>query len=86
MMPICPRSLRACVIAGERLRAESDDVLTDTQIDGITAFGTSTMTIRTATPVRPGRHENTATALRLLINETFERQAVCRAKRHLRGA
>jgi len=33
------------------------------------------MTIRTATRVRPGRHESTAAALRLLINETFERQS-----------
>jgi hypothetical protein len=49
--------------------------LTDTEIEGITAFGTTTMTVRTATRVRPGCHENTAAALRLLINETFARQA-----------
>jgi small conductance mechanosensitive channel len=61
--------------ASERLRAENRDVLADTQIDGITAFGSSSMTVRTSTRVRPGRHEPTAAALRLLINETFDRQA-----------
>ena len=61
--------------ASERLRAESRDVLHETEIEGITAFGSSSMTIRTATRVRAGRHESTAAALRLLINETFERQS-----------
>jgi moderate conductance mechanosensitive channel len=58
--------------AGERLRAQSRDVLAETKIDGITAFGSSAMTIRTSTRVRPGHHEAIAAALRLLINETFE--------------
>jgi small conductance mechanosensitive channel len=61
--------------ASERLRALCRDVLTDTQIDGITAFGSSSMTIRTSTRVRPGRQESTAAALRLLINETFDGQS-----------
>ena len=58
--------------AGERLRAQSRDVLAETKIDGITAFGSSAMTIRTSTRVRPGHHEAIAATLRLLINETFE--------------
>jgi small-conductance mechanosensitive channel len=58
--------------AGQRLRAEHRDVLADTTIEGITAFGPSAMTIRTATRVRPGHHEAIAAALRLFINETFE--------------
>jgi moderate conductance mechanosensitive channel len=62
--------------ASDRLRTESRDVLTETQIDGISAFGASTMTIRTATRVRAGHHEAVAAALRLFINETFDRQAV----------
>ena len=61
--------------AGQRLRAEHRDVLADTQIDGILAFGPSAMTIRTSTRVRPGHHEAIATALRLFINETFEAQS-----------
>jgi small conductance mechanosensitive channel len=61
--------------AGAHLRKQSHDVLNDLQIDGITAFSASTMTVRTSTRVRPGRQEHTAAALRLLINETFERRA-----------
>lgn len=60
---------------GERLRAETPDVLADTTIDGITAFGKDTMTVRTSTRVGPGRHEAVAAAMRLLIKETFDRQA-----------
>ena len=70
-----PRVFAALRQASERLRRESRDVLNDTQIDGITAFGASSMTLRTSTRVRPGRHESTAAALRMLINETFDRQA-----------
>ena len=71
--------------ASERLRSESRDVLSETQIDGITAFGASSMTIRTSTRVRPGQHEPTAAALRLLINETFDRQAGGAARKTLIG-
>jgi len=60
--------------AGTRLRAESRDVIDDTRIDGITAFGASTMTVRTSTRVLPGRHETVAAAMRLLIKETMNRQ------------
>ncbi len=61
--------------AGARLRRESPDVLADVEIDGITAFGGSTMTVRTSTRVRAGRHEATAAALRFLIKQTFDRRA-----------
>ncbi len=61
--------------AGTRLRAESREVLDEMRIDGITAFGASTMTVRTSTRVVPGRHESVAAALRLLIKETTHRQA-----------
>ena len=61
--------------AGTRLRAETRDVLEDTRIDGITAFGATTMTVRTSTRVLPGRHETVAAAMRLLIKETMHRQA-----------
>ena len=60
--------------AGQRLRAEHPDVLADTEIDGITQFGPSSMTVRTSTRVRPGRHEAVAASLRYLINDTFDRQ------------
>lgn len=61
--------------AGDRVRAESPDILADTQIDGITAFGPLTMTVRTTTRVKAGRHEAAAAALRLAIKEAFDRQA-----------
>ena len=79
------RVLAALRQASERLRRESRDVLDDTEIDGITAFGASSMTIRTSTRVRPGRHESTAAALRLLINETFERETEGGARKTLIG-
>jgi len=59
--------------AGTRLRAESRDVLDDMRIDGIIAFGATTMTVRTSTRVVPGRHDSVAAALRLLIKETITR-------------
>jgi small conductance mechanosensitive channel len=62
-------------VAGERLRAEMPDVMADTEIDGITAFGPTAMTVRTSTRVKPGRHEQVETALRLLIKEMFDRQS-----------
>jgi len=43
--------------AGERVRADDPDVLADTNIEGITASGNTTMTVRTSTRVKPGRHE-----------------------------
>ena len=61
--------------AGAHLRSQSQDVLNELQIDGVTAFTASTMTIRTSTRVSPGRQEAAAAALRLLINETFEQRA-----------
>jgi small conductance mechanosensitive channel len=70
-----PSTFEALRYAGERLHAENCDVLEDTQVDGITAFGASTMTVRTSTRVRAGRHEAVAAALRLLIKDTLDRQA-----------
>jgi small-conductance mechanosensitive channel len=61
--------------AGARLRTENPDVLAETVVDGIVTFGVSTMTVRTSTRVRPGRHDAVATALRLMLKETFDRQA-----------
>jgi small conductance mechanosensitive channel len=61
--------------AGERARAENPDVLEETTIDGVTAFGPQTMTVRTSTRVRPGRHEVAAAAIRLAIKEAFDQQA-----------
>jgi small conductance mechanosensitive channel len=61
--------------AAGRLRAENPDVLDETRIDGITAFGGSSMTVRTTTRVKPGRQEEVAASLRLAIKETVDRLA-----------
>ena len=67
--------------AGERLRAENPDVLAQTEIDGITVFGATAMTVRTSTRVKPGRHEAAAAALRFWIKEAFDRRAGSAARR-----
>jgi len=69
--------------AGERTRAENVDVLDETNIDGITAFGPQTMTVRTSTRVRPGRHEVAAAAIRLAIKEAFDKLADGEARKAL---
>jgi small-conductance mechanosensitive channel len=71
--------------AGARLRSESPDVLADLEIEGITSFGASAMTVRTSTRVRAGRHEAAAATLRLLIKETFDRRASGGSRKALIG-
>src|SRR5262249_51314217 len=61
--------------AGRYVRADNRDVLGDTRVDGISAFGASGMTVKTTTKVRPGSHDAVAAALRLAIKEAFDRQA-----------
>jgi len=61
--------------AGDRMRRENSDVLGETKVDGISAFGLETMTVRTATKVKPGRHDAAAAALRLAIKEAFDRRS-----------
>ena len=68
--------------AGERVHAENPDVLADTQIDGITAFGVSTMTVRTSTASNPA--VTTRRPRRFLaIKEAFDRQASGAARKGL---
>jgi moderate conductance mechanosensitive channel len=61
--------------AGQRARRDNPDVLGDTQIEGISAFGPLVMTVRTSTRVRPGRHDAAAAALRLAMKEAFDRRS-----------
>jgi small conductance mechanosensitive channel len=69
--------------AGERFRVDNPDVLGETEIDGIVAFGTTTMTVRTSTRVKPGRHDAAAAALRFSIKEAFDRRAAGASRRGL---
>ncbi len=61
--------------AGERVQRENGDVLGHTCVDGISAFGLETMTVRTSTKVKPGRHDAAAAALRLAIKDAFDRRS-----------
>jgi small conductance mechanosensitive channel len=61
--------------AAARLRAANPDVLGDVEVEGIAAFGAGAMTVRTAMKVTAGRHESVAAAFRLLLKETFDREA-----------
>ena len=66
-------TLRAC---GEQVQQANSDVLEPLQIDGITGFGGSTMTVRTSMRVKPGRHESVAAELRLRLKEAFDQEAL----------
>jgi small conductance mechanosensitive channel len=69
--------------AGEGLRRENGDVVGETKIDGISAFGLETMTVRTSTKVKPGRHDAAAAALRLAIKQAFDRRSFGTSRRRL---
>jgi small conductance mechanosensitive channel len=60
---------------GAVLHARHPDVLADTEIEGITAFGANALTVRTSTKVKPGRHETVAATLRLMLKQAFDREA-----------
>ena len=81
-LPAVFGSLRA---AGERLRRESADILGDIQIEGITAFSATGMSVRTAMRVRPGRQDVVAARLRWLIKEAFDQQSGGQPRRSLVG-
>ena len=58
--------------AGERLQAESPDVLEPTQIDGLENVGEENIIIRTLTKVKPGKHLEVQRSLRKIIKQTFD--------------
>jgi moderate conductance mechanosensitive channel len=61
--------------AAARLKAEDAQVLALTELDGITGFGGSTLTIRTTTRVKPGCHLAVASRYRLLVKEAMDERA-----------
>ena len=69
--------------AGERTHRENADVLSETRIEGISTFGPATMTVRTSTRVKPGRHEGAAGALRIAIKEAFDRRSAATSRKAL---
>lgn len=71
-LPLVFRTINAC---GERFRTDNPDVLAAVEIDGITGFSGSALTIRTTMKVRPGRHDAVAAAWRLVLKEAFDAAA-----------
>ena len=70
-MPICAR-LRLLRQVGEQMRAESDAVLGETEIEWHHRVRAVIDDDPTSTRVKPGYHEAVAAALRLVIKETFD--------------
>lgn len=66
------RTINEC---GERFRATDADVLDAVEIEGISGFSGSALTIRTSVKVRPGRHEMVAARWRLVLKEAFDAAA-----------
>ncbi len=64
---------------GRVLDERLEDVLEPTIVQGIEEFGAEGILVRTITRVQPGRHEQSARDLRLLIKEAFERENIARA-------
>jgi small conductance mechanosensitive channel len=67
------RAVFACLRqVGRQVRSEFDAVVGDAEVEGITAFGSSSMTIRMSTRVKPGCHDTVAAAMRFMIKESFD--------------
>jgi moderate conductance mechanosensitive channel len=75
------RVFRTITECGERFRNEHADVLGEIEIDGISGFSGTAMTIRTSVKVRPGRHEVVAAQWRLVLKEAFDQLAQAGAPR-----
>lgn len=63
------------VAAGETVRAGCADVLAPLEVEGITGFSGSALTVRTTTKVKAGQHDAVAAKLRLAFKEAFDRMA-----------
>jgi small conductance mechanosensitive channel len=63
---------RAMAEAGQRLRKAHREVLAETQIHGLIDLGTSDMTVRAVTRVRPGCHGEMQSAYRRLLKQVLD--------------
>jgi small conductance mechanosensitive channel len=71
---------KAMAEAGKRLRQAHREALADTQIHGLVELGTSEMTVRAVTKVRPGTHGMMQNEYRRLLKQVFdEKQGGARA-------
>ena len=66
--------MRAMTEAGRRLRKLHAEVLAETQIHGLVELGTTEMTIRAVTKVRPGAHAAMQNQYRRLLKEVFDQE------------
>jgi small conductance mechanosensitive channel len=65
---------RAMAEAGRRLRESCRDVLAETEVKGLVEFGTSEMTVRAVTKVRPGTHGAVQNEYRRLLKEVLDEE------------
>lgn len=61
---------------GRELNSTHSSVLESTEVRGIEKFGTSELTIRTTTRVKPGTHGQVARDFRKKIIEAFRRERI----------
>ena len=61
---------------GGQLKAENDDILEATEVDGIKEFGDIRLSIFTVTKVKPGRHIQVKRILRQMLKEAFDREGI----------
>ena len=61
---------------GHQLKAENDDILEPTKVEGIEEFGDIRLSIHTKTKVKPGRHLLVQRTLRKLLKQSFDRAGI----------
>jgi small-conductance mechanosensitive channel len=71
---------RAMAEAGKRLRQARREVLEETHIHGLLDLGTSDMTVRAVTKVKPGTHWAMQNEYRKLLKQVFDEKPLASAK------
>ncbi|ELS01589.1 small-conductance mechanosensitive channel [Xenococcus sp. PCC 7305] len=61
---------------GIQLKAECEDILEPTQVEGIEEFGEIRLSIYTITKVKPGRHVQIKRIVRQVLKEAFDREGI----------
>jgi small-conductance mechanosensitive channel len=67
-------TFRRMAEAGRRLKAARDEVLADTEIQGVVELNSSDMTVRAVTKVKPGTHEALANEYRRLLKAVLDEE------------
>ncbi|MGB5634525.1 MAG: mechanosensitive ion channel family protein, partial [Waterburya sp.] len=58
------------------LKAENDDILEPTQVEGIEEFGDIRLSIHTKTKVKPGKHLEVQRTLRKCLKQAFDQEGI----------